>query len=291
MLSDEQTGRQRNVAGLDEQPSSNNDSSSSSSSAVSASSAAAAVVVTAEPAPAQLLLVLPDDGAAAGAATSLVAAVSGRDEGSSNLHTNQVSNQDTASSSRSQPLSAGGHTAGGQEEQEESQRPHVESSSPSLSPSEHLNGTNADRSHLRATINASYNNDHSTARQRQDYLDGTSASSRANESAQYLSAVSSADQSKDLKLHNVYFWNLIWLILPLGAVFGNLLVIMAVCMERSLQSVTNYFIVSLAFADLFVGLIVMPFAVYVLVSIIVIIIIITITFGTVKVAAFVVIVC
>lgn len=67
--------------------------------------------------------------------------------------------------------------------------------------------------------------------------------------------------------HNVNYWHLIWLILPLGATFGNLLVIMAVYLERSLQSVTNYFIVSLAFADLFVGLVVMPFAVYVLVSI------------------------
>lgn len=66
--------------------------------------------------------------------------------------------------------------------------------------------------------------------------------------------------------HSIYYWRLIWFILPLGATFGNLLVIMAVYLERSLQSVTNYFIVSLAFADLFVGLIVMPFAVYVLVS-------------------------
>lgn len=66
--------------------------------------------------------------------------------------------------------------------------------------------------------------------------------------------------------HNIYYWRLIWVVLPLGATFGNLLVIMAVYNERSLQSVTNYFIVSLAFADLFVGIVVMPFAVYVLVS-------------------------
>lgn len=66
--------------------------------------------------------------------------------------------------------------------------------------------------------------------------------------------------------HNVYYWRLIWFVLPIGATFGNLLVIMAVYLEKSLQSVTNYFIVSLAFADLFVGLVVMPFAVYVLVS-------------------------
>jgi hypothetical protein len=41
---------------------------------------------------------------------------------------------------------------------------------------------------------------------------------------------------------------------------------MAVCRERTLQTVTNYFIVSLAIADLLVAVVVMPFAVYVLVS-------------------------
>lgn len=66
--------------------------------------------------------------------------------------------------------------------------------------------------------------------------------------------------------HNIHYWRLVWAVLPLGATFGNLLVILAVYNEKSLQSVTNYFIVSLAFADLFVGIIVMPFAVYVLVS-------------------------
>lgn len=53
---------------------------------------------------------------------------------------------------------------------------------------------------------------------------------------------------------------------PILTLFGNVLVILSVCRERALQTVTNYFIVSLALADLLVAVVVMPFAVYVLVS-------------------------
>lgn len=62
------------------------------------------------------------------------------------------------------------------------------------------------------------------------------------------------------------YWAIILILLPFLAVFGNSLVILAVCREKSLRSVTNYFIVSLAFADLLVAGVVMPFAVYYLVS-------------------------
>lgn len=41
-------------------------------------------------------------------------------------------------------------------------------------------------------------------------------------------------------------------------IFGNALVIIAVQVDRSLKGIQNYFIVSLAFADLLVGLTVMP---------------------------------
>lgn len=62
------------------------------------------------------------------------------------------------------------------------------------------------------------------------------------------------------------YWALILLIFPILTLFGNVLVILSVVRERTLQSVTNYFIVSLAVADLLVAVVVMPFAVYVLVS-------------------------
>ncbi|XP_011874158.1 PREDICTED: tyramine/octopamine receptor-like isoform X2 [Vollenhovia emeryi] len=61
------------------------------------------------------------------------------------------------------------------------------------------------------------------------------------------------------------WWALILVIVPCLTLFGNVLVILAVVRERALQTVTNYFIVSLAVADLLVAVLVMPFAVYVLV--------------------------
>lgn len=48
------------------------------------------------------------------------------------------------------------------------------------------------------------------------------------------------------------------LILP--TIAGNILVILAVSLERRLQNATNYFLMSLAVADLLVGLLVMPIA-------------------------------
>lgn len=65
---------------------------------------------------------------------------------------------------------------------------------------------------------------------------------------------------------NYNYWALILVIFPFLTLFGNVLVILAVLRERTLQTVTNYFIVSLAIADLLVAVVVMPFGVYILVS-------------------------
>lgn len=71
------------------------------------------------------------------------------------------------------------------------------------------------------------------------------------------------------------YWAFALLIFPLMAIFGNVLVILGVIREKNLQSVTNYFIISLAFADLLVAVAVMPFGVYALVSTLLIIYYIT----------------
>lgn len=63
------------------------------------------------------------------------------------------------------------------------------------------------------------------------------------------------------------YWALLLVTLSVCMVSGNVLVIMSVVRERALQNMTNYFIVSLASADLLVAGLVMPFTIYALVSV------------------------
>ena len=51
----------------------------------------------------------------------------------------------------------------------------------------------------------------------------------------------------------------LFILISVVTIFGNCLVICAVIKERCLKSATNYYIISLAVADLIVGLLVMPF--------------------------------
>lgn len=61
-------------------------------------------------------------------------------------------------------------------------------------------------------------------------------------------------------------WNIIGVaLLIVGTACGNLLVCIAVCRERSLHNMANYFLMSLAIADLLVSVFVMPVGMAVLV--------------------------
>ena len=66
--------------------------------------------------------------------------------------------------------------------------------------------------------------------------------------------------------YNYNFFSLFTILLPLVAILGNWAVIVAVKREKCLQNSTNFLIVSLAVADLLVGLIVMPWGIFALVN-------------------------
>ena len=56
-------------------------------------------------------------------------------------------------------------------------------------------------------------------------------------------------------------WGALTLTLVIVAsILGNVLVCLAVCWERRLQNMTNFFLMSLAVADLLLSVLVMPFA-------------------------------
>lgn len=65
------------------------------------------------------------------------------------------------------------------------------------------------------------------------------------------------------KLNN--WWAMLATILVLGTAAGNILVCLAISLERRLQNVTNYFLMSLAITDLMVAILVMPLGILTLV--------------------------
>jgi len=87
-------------------------------------------------------------------------------------------------------------------------------------------------------------------------LDGGEGSPGDNASTSTVAAVAQCSEF-------VQPWALLLLAFPVMTVFGNVLVCLSVYRERNLRTATNFFIVSLAVADLMVAILVMPFAVYV----------------------------
>ncbi|KAM9247376.1 D(3) dopamine receptor [Leptosomus discolor] len=72
-----------------------------------------------------------------------------------------------------------------------------------------------------------------------------------------------ADNTTEPNLpHSHTYYALCYCILILAIIFGNVLVCLAVLRERTLQTTTNYLVVSLAVADLLVATLVMPWMVY-----------------------------
>jgi dopamine D2-like receptor len=73
-------------------------------------------------------------------------------------------------------------------------------------------------------------------------------------------------QTVTIETTSVNYWAFILIIFPLFTIFGNILVVVSVYREKSLHTVTNYFVVSLAISDITVAAVVMPFAIYLEVS-------------------------
>ena len=81
----------------------------------------------------------------------------------------------------------------------------------------------------------------------------------------FLLDVNNSSVVSDSSFYDKNYWALLVLVLCISVVFGNVLVILSVAKEKSLQNITNYFIVSLAVADLCVAGVVMPFYAYTMV--------------------------
>uniref|UniRef100_A0A336KPM4 CSON013353 protein n=1 Tax=Culicoides sonorensis TaxID=179676 RepID=A0A336KPM4_CULSO len=76
-------------------------------------------------------------------------------------------------------------------------------------------------------------------------------------SSQTLSNVTMDQQSA--QIHQQYEWSFLFVMFfIIAGGLGNILVCLAVCLDKKLQNVTNYFLLSLAVADLLVSLFVMP---------------------------------
>ena len=81
-----------------------------------------------------------------------------------------------------------------------------------------------------------------------------------NNNTKYLSGLNGTNFTVPLDPNSKELnWGVLSLsLLIVATAVGNILVCLAVCWERRLQNMTNYFLMSLAMADLLVSLLVMP---------------------------------
>ena len=86
------------------------------------------------------------------------------------------------------------------------------------------------------------------------------SSSRMNYSAVTYQTMSMSSSTMSIWIHTVTLSSMI--LIDISAFLGNLLVICAFLRTRRLQTVTNYFIASLAFADALVAVFVLPLSIY-----------------------------
>ncbi|CAM4722479.1 hypothetical protein PO909_017080 [Leuciscus waleckii] len=83
-----------------------------------------------------------------------------------------------------------------------------------------------------------------------------------NESEHYLTSGGNYSLVSGVEDGKRNYYAMLYSLLILAIVFGNVLVCIAVLREKALQTTTNYLVVSLAVADLLVASLVMPWAVY-----------------------------
>ena len=91
--------------------------------------------------------------------------------------------------------------------------------------------------------------------------------SKTGQNGNFLLEGNNSSLVPDSSFYDKNYWALLVLVLCISVVFGNVLVILSVAKEKSLQNITNYFIVSLAVADLCVAGVVMPLYAYTMVSV------------------------
>ncbi|XP_053949047.1 dopamine D2-like receptor [Anastrepha ludens] len=75
-----------------------------------------------------------------------------------------------------------------------------------------------------------------------------------------------SDPFEPSEVHENNYWGLLALFLVFATAAGNILVCLAICLERRLHNVTNYFLMSLAITDLMVAVLVMPLGILTLVK-------------------------